>query len=535
MFALALRYLNGWAMAAADGAKKEQAEWPPHPDRAFMALAAAWFETGEDPAEGAALSWLEALDPPSIVASGAEYRHSLSDGMPLASYVPVNDSRMGRVTPKDGDLGKLKDAGLGLLPEYRSRQVRGFPVAIPHDPVVHMVWATPIPPEHKQALSELASKVTYVGHSASFVQAWVDEGPPMPTWEPSSGTTKIRLRVPSAGRLEALKQRCNLAAVREYGDLSAEMATLKGKEKAKKKAVIEERFGNTPPRSLRPLPGRWEGYDPASEPSLPDVPGTVFDPNLVVLTLAGRRMPVSATLRMTEALRGAILSACPQEPGSPIPEWLSGHTADGRPTQVPHVAFLPLPYVGSEHADGHVLGLALALPMGLAPQEAARCLGPFLYEEGTGLPKRSVLFDGKWMECGIEREMREKPPLSLRPSSWTCESRTWGTVTPITLDRHFDGADKWRRAGESIKLACTRIGLPRPTEVLLHPNSLVEAAPPAREFPALERKSDGGKRTHTHAVLIFDTPVRGPIIVGAGRFRGYGLCRPLDQGGPEHD
>jgi len=48
MFGFGIRYLMGWAMAAADGAKKERAEWPPHPDRIFMALAAAWFETGQD-------------------------------------------------------------------------------------------------------------------------------------------------------------------------------------------------------------------------------------------------------------------------------------------------------------------------------------------------------------------------------------------------------------------------------------------------------------------------------------------------------
>ena len=29
MFGLGIYYLNGWAMAAADGAKKQRAEWPP--------------------------------------------------------------------------------------------------------------------------------------------------------------------------------------------------------------------------------------------------------------------------------------------------------------------------------------------------------------------------------------------------------------------------------------------------------------------------------------------------------------------------
>ena len=72
-------------MAAADGARKEQAEWPPHPDRVFMALAAAWFETGEDDEEGAALRWLEGLPAPAIAASEAEPR------LVVTSYVPVND------------------------------------------------------------------------------------------------------------------------------------------------------------------------------------------------------------------------------------------------------------------------------------------------------------------------------------------------------------------------------------------------------------------------------------------------------------
>ena len=72
------------------------------------------------------------------------------------------------------------------------------------------------------------------------------------------------------------------------------------------------------------------------------------------------------------------------------------------------------------------------------------------------------------------------------------------------------------------------VGLPRPREVLLHPVSLVEGVPHAREFPQLVRKHDGGRRRHHHAVVIFDEAVRGPVLIGAGRFRGYGLCRPID-------
>ena len=44
---LGIRYLTGYAVAT-DLAQR-RAEWPPHPARIFMAMAAAHFETGADP------------------------------------------------------------------------------------------------------------------------------------------------------------------------------------------------------------------------------------------------------------------------------------------------------------------------------------------------------------------------------------------------------------------------------------------------------------------------------------------------------
>ena len=149
MFGLGIRYLMGWAMAAADGSKKEKAEWPPHPDRIFMALAAAWFETGQNEQEGKSLRWLEELAPPGICASDKEVRAIVT------SFVPVNDtSVVGKKTIETvfadpgATIAKYKNAGLSMLPEFRSRQPRSFPVAIPHDPVVHLVWKIDIPETH---------------------------------------------------------------------------------------------------------------------------------------------------------------------------------------------------------------------------------------------------------------------------------------------------------------------------------------------------------------------------------------------------
>ena len=492
MFTLGIRYLNGWAMAAADGAHKVRAEWPPHPDRVFMALAAAWFETDMDGDEGEALRWLEALPPPGIAASDATKR---SRGH---SYVPVNDARVSKTIPDtqallkqigySKKLAKLKAAGLWVLPEHRSRRPRGFPVALPHDPTVHLVWKDSMPTTHLRALERLTAKVTHIGHSASLVQAWIAARDDITlTWEPTGGLAVHRLRVPWRGRLDGL--------ARAY------------------------------PR--RPQPGRWQGYGSAKKPTSRSVSRSVFSPGLLVFPLRGKRFPLQSTLKMTRALRGLLMKECPDKPP---PEWFSGHGADGSPTVKPHLAMVPLPFVDAEHADGRIMGLAVILPVGIDESDAGRCLEPVLFAPDTGLPREHRLFAGRWLECGLEYDTRDRPPWNLDARAWTGGergSRVWASVTPVVLNRHFKGPDMWTRAAESLKDACAHIGLPGPREVRMHPVSLVAGVPHARDFPRLVRKRDRGRRSHNHVVLEFDEPVRGPVLLGAGRFRGYGLFRPM--------
>lgn len=294
------------------------------------------------------------------------------------------------------------------------------------------------------------------------------------------------------------------------------------------KVRLRDRFPDGKPVSLRPVPGRWQGYDRPPKDKAHETPGSVFDPQLIVLGIKGKRVSLLATLKLAAALRGLLMKECPEQPP---PEWFSGHRLDGKPTAELHLAFIPLPFVGTEHADGCIMGLALVLPMGLDQHEVGHCLEPFLRDPTTGLPREHPLFDGQWFECAIELETRERLPKNLDPGTWTRESSVWASVTPVVLNRHFDGKDKWERAAESVKDACLHIGLPRPREVLLHPVSLVEGVPHAREYPQLLRKNDGGRQSHNHTVIVFDEPVRGPVLVGAGRFRGYGLCRPMDEEG----
>ncbi|RJP47106.1 MAG: type I-U CRISPR-associated protein Cas5/Cas6 [Desulfobacteraceae bacterium] len=561
MFGLCIHYLNGWAMAAADGARKERAEWPPHPDRVFMALSAAWFETGQDEQEEESLKWLERLPSPGIAATGAEIRREMKSDSPVISYVPVNDTALAKKAPDTHDFIKIKEAGLNLLPEHRLRQPRKFPVAIPHAPIIHLVWQEKIPEKYQKPLNSLCRKVVSIGHSASLVQMWLNDNPPSPNLLPVDGVALHRLRVFGPGRLDYLINRCNKDEVIRHRDLSAALLQFQEQKKEiamKKKAVLKgltggdkkqagepfqlelkavdsvidacqselKEFAGRTPNSLRPEPGLWQGYARPPEPARPDQPKSLFDEHLVIMGMSGKRLNLGSTLKLTGAIRGALLSACRE----PIPEWVSGHRPDGTRSFDPHLAFIPLPFVGSCHADGRILGVALAVPRIVDKKDAGRILESWLRDE-NGLPRSIKLFDGQWLECMIELETRETPPWNLRNGPWVKSSRTWASVTPVVLDRHFDGKDKWDLAADVVQDACERIGLPRPERVLLHPVSLVEGAPHSRDFPPIKRKSDNGRMHHCHAVISFQEPVTGPVIVGAGRFRGYGLCRPMEQGG----
>ncbi len=570
MFSLGIRYLNGWAMAASDGAKKEVAEWPPHPGRIFMALAAAWFETGQDEQEGEALRWLESLSvPPQIAASSAEYRKS------VISYVPINDARLAVKRKIDelkdkanAKLVKLKEAGLYLLPEYRLRQPRSFPVVIPHDPVVHIIWPDHLPEQHRQALIRLSRKVTSVGHSASLVQMWLEDQPPKPNWISVDGITGAKMRIACEGRLKYLENRYNRNNVVRYCDLIDFKTNMQKQEKAliaerniksvgidsaeKKKvqsfykekiAAIDtelirvdnelEAFGGKKPKSLRPDdPCVWQGYRKAyKETANPELPYNIFDSNLIILKLTGKRLGLHSTLKLTQALRGTLL----KDRVKPIPEWLCGHTENGVASPLPHIAMLPMPFVGADHADGRLLGVAFALPRNIDMKEAAQFLEPWLRNSDNWQPRKIKLFDGQWLECSAELDTRESPPWNMQSDTWTNKSKQWASVTPVVFDRHFDGPDKWEKTAECVKDGCERIGLPRPADVLLHPVSMFQGVPRSNEFPWITRKKDGGGMHHAHAIIVFDEEIRGPVVIGAGRFRGYGLCRPMPwQGGKDN-
>ncbi|MEK7753407.1 MAG: type I-U CRISPR-associated protein Csb2, partial [Acidobacteriota bacterium] len=114
-------------------------------------------------------------------------------------------------------------------------------------------------------------------------------------------------------------------------------------------------------------------------------------------------------------------------------------------------------------------------------------------------------------------------------------ARRWATVTPYVFDRHAKAKDKaayQRELGDAIRGSWQRVRQSSEVlaDVVVTPVSAHLGAPASHQFPRLVRK-DGSYCRHTHAILIFDRPVVGPVLLGAGRYRGYGLCRPLEAEG----
>ncbi|NQT14361.1 MAG: type I-U CRISPR-associated protein Cas5/Cas6, partial [Planctomycetes bacterium] len=51
-------------------------------------------------------------------------------------------------------------------------------------------------------------------------------------------------------------------------------------------------------------------------------------------------------------------------------------------------------------------------------------------------------------------------------------------------------------------------------------------------FPSYPAKGRNASRPQVHVWLRFAEPVVGPILLGAGRYRGYGLFKPWKGGQP---
>ena len=473
---LEIEFLTG-VYRGALGPADEVPDWPPQPDRVFSALVSAWASRGERSDERSALEWLEEQNPPTVHASDHASRTAPD------VFVPPNDPRF----------SKTAKTYLQVMPEARRRQPRRFPVARPDNPVLAVVWPEDPGDNRCEVLDGIARDVGYLGHSASLVRCRFRREDSMKPVHPG---LPARRRV-YPGRLVELEAAHRANPVRPRIQPGASVSG--------------------PPASSTASSGDW----------------------LVLDVVEGEAPDLRASALVCRALRRAVMSGYRRVGlGDAIPESVSGHTPDRRPTLRPHLAVVPLAFAGYEHADGRVFGYAWAPPPGV---DLRRQVPGFIaaFEEiapyDHGRERRVLELAGS----PLIKPLRLAPAgatlkRSLSPEPYLQSARVWASVTPIVLDRHL----KRKGGGEIREMlagACENAGLPRPDpdRIRIGRHSAVEGAPPARpsagEPPWTRWKVPESLATRSlvHAVIDFEQETAGPVLLGAGRFTGLGLCRRL--------
>jgi CRISPR-associated protein Csb2 len=462
---------------------REEPEWPPHPDRVFMALVAAWGESGEDAAQRDALEWLESLDAPSLTVPT-----EVSERTSFTSYVPVNDNSS--PVGKKGAFGPM-----GSLPIGRNRQPRRFPAVVPSSPTFFLSWNVDLPTNLRPALERVCELVTYLGHSATPVRVWLDDLAHEPTLVADDNRAFQNLRIFTQGRLAYLKNRFDAG--------------------------------------LRPQPSLWQGYaTPKHEPQENILDGP-FDPGIFVFRqVGGRRLGLESCGMIAGAIRLELM----RRHGPNAPEWISGHASDGSPSKQPRPAYLPLGFVNRQHADGHLLGIAIVVPREFEHVERLFELlgshdGTNPYEIEAGVPylplkvvkPRSEIGDEDDLALEFEERPEGRRQFTLKSYVWTHPHRIWTTTTPLMLPQF---PRRRLAAEEVVAKACVDSGYPAPMGVRVGGDPFMRGVPHAKSFHVKPRGTRP-PRPLAHAQIEFPVPVRGPVLIGAGRYLGYGACRPV--------
>ncbi|MCK6575898.1 type I-U CRISPR-associated protein Csb2 [Myxococcota bacterium] len=569
MFAIAVELLTG-AYRASHFADRDAPEWPPHPARLFSALVAAAAHPLDDgPPDATALDaparevllWLESQPPPTITASplseisirGAPSRRGVI--YPVEHFVPVNDTSAHgwtRIeaawaaldaspvddTPRGNKaLAKLRDAldkavereiaapavakstasVLAVLPVHRGKQARTYPTVVPADPLVTFSWPdVTLPPALFEPLVSLCRRVTRLGHSASLVScrlSTADASATAPTWVPRADGDTV-LRWVGSGQVPALEaNHARLASAGVRSGVLPAVPTVYGPPEP----------ATTAPRSVfSARPENWIVFERRS----------------------GERFSLRHTVPLMRALRAALLRAA----DTTWPASLCGHDAQGAPAPGHHLAFVPLPFVDHEHAHGGILGVAIVPPADLSTVDRAQLLDAvdaLAWQTATaGPPGEPAITLRLYLGAAGEARFADRPAdattASTDPRTWLGPSTRWATVTPVVLGR-FPGdlrspnAAKAERAQReaiaTLVESVVRSGLPPPVDVRLSHTPVVHGALHAGDVLPYTRGRGGPAMFHIHARFEFAKPVAGPVLVGAGRHLGMGLCRPLHASG----
>jgi CRISPR-associated protein Csb2 len=500
---ITVRFLERYSHGRSDSGEPE---WPPSPLRVFQALIAAsaarWNERIQLSYAVPALEWLERQSPPTIAATVGTPSNN-----PYLLYIPNNAAELVVPAWRNGNTNKAVKREQKVV---RPMQLTGEEV--------HFLYPLPdgICP-HFEVLQAAARSITHLGWGIDMVAGNAEiltesqvSGLPGEVWRAVADQSGTTLRVPKEGTLDALMEKHQ----KFLGRLS------------------DGGFKPVPPLSTF----RVVGYRRATEPS----PRQFAAFSLLKPDTSGMR--TFDSLRRTRDVAGMVRHAVADAAHDQgwledrINMFIHGKTPDGsKPSSgemIPdRFQYLPLPTIN--HALGRVESIRrvlIAAPSHCGQQIAwvRRALaGAELVNRNNAEALLTILPGSDW----VLRQYVE-------------ESKTWATVTPVILPG-YDDPDHLRRKlkdgldAETQKRYLYRLNA-RMEELLRkafrqagYSSELVEQTELdwrevgfCREVELASRylppdNLNGSPRIHVR--IRFPTAIRGPIAVGSGRFRGFGL------------
>lgn len=488
MLAITLRFL--------EGRYHGNGSWPPAPARLFQALVAgaAPGERLPEPAR-AALSWLERLSAPAIAAPSARRSGELK------LFVPNNDV--------DAKLGTAERGYAEAVASVRTDK-RERPWLFDDTQPLFYLWELPPEEPRPTALPDVVHGLYRLGRGTDHAFATMEvletveaelrlQRYPGAIHRPGPGSQSA---VPCPGTLKSLEQR-HAAFIGRFSRISRTDGRLAFRQPPKPQVRLVGY--DVPPHRLVYHIRR---SDPGAAGRFRPVPLTTA----AVLTHSVLR-------EAAQRLRDAMPDNAPQ-----IDRQVLGRGA-GEADKHARIRLIPLPSSGHEHADLAIRRLLLEVP--------AMCKVPVEdLDWAFGNVTPCDLQTGEVQDWRLERD-RGRDNISDR---FTSGARCWRSLTPLALPQlrcgrnRRVGGDRRKEteaAAAAVQQALRHAGVrQKPEEIAVRREPFRRRGARAEIFAVPDHLA---RSRLAHVEIRFATRVKGPLILGDGRYRGLGLMEPVHE------
>jgi CRISPR-associated protein Csb2 len=439
-------------------------EWPPSPWRLLSALYSTWRSRAPHLEEETVHRLLDALAvPPVFVLPEFVEGHT-------RHYAPPAD-----------------------FP--RSSRAKAFDAFVVFDPAAEVVvtWPCDLDPQEREALGELAPLLPYLGRAESVCMARLLDGPP------PEGTRYAPIDAEQVAGTDApLVELLTPDRPLDVATLIAPTTRVRGAHQIDPPATHRQPYTRPVPAS--PLPASHTHRR-----------GRASDrPNAVRLSIAGPALPsLHAAVGIADALRMACMSRFGGLSGGGASAILAGKDATGTPmVGHGHAHYLALDQDGDLLVDH----LVIWAPAGLRPAELQA-----VDQLHTRPLTAAYARDLRPVRLAVEAvgEIAEVASSLVQPS------RRWASHTPFAPPRHRKKRQTWEGFVEAeVRRELGLRGLPEPATVAHLPRDWLAF----RRHRLRERLEDA--RHASGIELLFETPMRGPLALGALSHYGLGLFLP---------